>query len=193
MIPTDSLISRAHRFSIQTCGQIMPQGGVQAVEAGPEAGRGHLRRGRELLQRRRRAARQGLRLQPFHLWSHPQPPGGAHNGRGVLPAQVIARTAVLPFYPPAVIPFALSFFTTCGAVASPLHGATPERRAMAYAAKPLVHRGRRRSPGSRRPRRRRLRSRRLRRRRPRSKSRRSNPPLLFPYLSDSQRAEDPHP
>ena len=88
--------------------------------------------------------------------------------------------AVLPFYPPAVSPFALSFFTTCGAVASPLHRATPERRAMAYAAKPLVHRGRRRSPGSRRPRRRRLRSRRLRRRRPRSKSRRSSPPLLFP-------------
>ena len=46
--------------------------------------------------------------------------------------------AVLPFYPPAVSQFALSFFTTCGAVASPLHGATPERRAMAYAAKPLV-------------------------------------------------------
>ena len=36
-----------------------------------------------------------------------------------------------------VIPFALSFFTTCGAVASPLHRATPERRGMAYAAKPL--------------------------------------------------------
>ena len=44
----------------------------------------------------------------------------------------------LPFYPLAVPQFALSFFTTCGAVASPLHGATPERRAMAYAAKPLV-------------------------------------------------------
>ena len=35
-------------------------------------------------------------------------------------------------------PFALSFFTTCGAVASPLHGAAAEKRAMAYAAKPLV-------------------------------------------------------
>ena len=102
--------------------------------------RGRLRRGRELLQRRRRAARQGLRLQPFHLWSHPQPPGDAHHGRGVLPAQVIASflspgrdpicpiarpplAVPLPCYPAAVIPSALP--------ASPVHGARPERRAMA--------------------------------------------------------------
>ena len=54
--------------------------------------RGRVRRGRELLQRRRRAARQGLRLPPFHLWRHSQPPCDAHHGRGVLPAQVIARS-----------------------------------------------------------------------------------------------------
>ena len=57
------------------------------------------------------------------------------------PGERIARTAIgSPFYPPAVIPICpiLLHYLRCRSQLLTRGGATPERRAMAYAAKPLV-------------------------------------------------------